>query len=115
MTVADRLTGLLAGAGEAETEYDVVKTGLEGAQQVLAGHALHAQGALIIVVELLLKHAVDELDLLLLAQLHAVLGFLATALGLADRFLLAAVAQLSGIDPELAAALKNRSPVDCHS
>ena len=50
-------------------------------------------------MELLLQNAVNELNLLLLAQLHAVLRFLATALGLANRFLLAAVTELSGTIP----------------
>ena len=115
VTVTHGLTCLLASAGKAQTENNIVETGLENDHQVLAGNALHLTSTDEVAVELLLEHAVDELNLLLLAQLHAVLGFLATALGLADRFLLAAVTKLSGIDPELTAALENRSPVDCHS
>ena len=114
MTVTDGLTSLFAGAGEAKTEDDVVEARLKDDHEVLTGDAVHLAGLVEVAVELLLQNAIDELDLLLLAQLHAVLRFLATALGLTDRFLLAAVTELSGIDPELTAALKNRSPVDCH-
>ncbi len=75
----------------------------------------HDLSLLEVAVELLLQNAVDELDLLLLAQLHAVLGFLTATLGLALGGFVAAVTQHDGIQAQLAAALKNRSSVDCHS
>ena len=99
VTVTDGLTSLFAGAGEAKTEDDVVEARLKDDHEVLTGDAVHLTGLVEVAVELLLQNAIDELDLLLLAQLHAVLRFLATALGLTDRFLLAAVTELSGIDP----------------
>ena len=52
---------------------------LEQAQQVLAGHARAALGRLEVVAELALEDAVDAADLLLLAQLEAVLADLAAA------------------------------------
>mgnify|MGYP000582788769 CR=1 FL=1 len=39
VTVTDGLAGLLAGAGEAKTEDNVVKTALEDAHQVVTGDA----------------------------------------------------------------------------
>ncbi len=68
-----------------------------------------------VAAELLLENAVDELGLLLLAQLDGVFAFLAAALGLTDGFLLAAVAQDDGINTELTAALENRSSINCHN
>ena len=70
VTVAHRLTGLLAGASEAQTEHDVVETALEQRHEVATGNTGHAQSALVVTAELLLEHAVDELSLLLLAQLQ---------------------------------------------
>ena len=114
VAVTDGLTGLLAGAGEAEAEHDVVETELEKSHQVVAGDAVHLLGLVVVATELLLEHAVDELGLLLLAQLHAVLALLATACGLTLRFL-GGIAQHHWINAQLAAALQNRSPVNCHN
>ena len=105
----------LAGASKAQTEDDAVETGLEDDHQVVAGDAGHGLSLVEVAVELLLQHAVDELDLLLLAQLHRVLGFLTTTLGLALGGFVAAVTQHDGIQAQLAAALKNRSSIDSHS
>jgi len=109
------LTGFLAGASKAQTEHDVVETRLKDAHQVLAGDAGLTLSLVEVAAELLLQNAIDELGLLLLAQLHAVLRFLTATLGLANGFLLRAVAEHDRINTELAAALKNRSSVDCHS
>src|SRR6185295_314445 len=57
---------------EAEAVGDVVEATLEHHQQVLAGDPLAAVGLGKIVAELRLEHAVDALDLLLLAQLQTV-------------------------------------------
>src|SRR5262245_62792339 len=72
--MADQLPGLAPRGGEAEADEDVVEAGLEQAQQVLAGHALLAGGLFVVGAELLLEHLVVAARLLLLAQLHAVLG-----------------------------------------
>ena len=115
MTVGNDLTSFLAGLGEAETEYYVVETRLEDTHQVVTGDAGHCLSALEVAEELLLENAIDELGLLLLAQLHTVFGFLATTLRLTDGFLLAAVTENRRIQAELATTLENRSPVNCHS
>src|SRR5699024_5269616 len=52
----------------------VVQAGLQDAQQVVTGHALAGSGHLVILVELALQHAVVTAGLLLLTQLHTVLG-----------------------------------------
>src|SRR5581483_3347018 len=49
-------------------------------QQVLAGRALVARGFLVIIFELALEHAVDAAQLLLLAQLQAVVRHAAATL-----------------------------------
>src|SRR5262249_34347781 len=53
---------------------DVVETRFEHAQQVLAGVALQARRLGVVVAELALEQTVNALDLLLLAQLHGVVG-----------------------------------------
>ena len=81
VAVADQLAGLGAAGGEAHPEHDVVQTDLEQAQQVLAGHARPVLRGLEVAPELALQDAVHAPDLLLLAQLHAVLGDLPAAHG----------------------------------
>ena len=109
----DRLTGLLARARETQTEHDVVETGLENPHEVLARDSLHAACLVEVTAELLFEYAIDELGLLLLAKLTTVLALLATALlGLHLGFL--GIAQHDGVDAQLAAALQNRGPVNCH-
>ena len=65
--------------GEAHPVDDVVEAQLERAQQVLAGHAGAVLGVDEVVAELALEDAVGPADLLLLAQLEAVLADLAAA------------------------------------
>ena len=59
---------------QAEAVDDVVEPALEQLQQRLAGDAARPLGRLEVAAELILEHAVDALDLLLLAQLQAVAG-----------------------------------------
>src|SRR5205085_5157608 len=61
-------------------ERDVVETGLEHAQQVLARDTRSPVGFLVHVDELLLEDAVDTTGLLLLAQLAEVLAALTLAI-----------------------------------
>ena len=75
----DELAGLRARRREAEPEDDVVETGLERLQERLAGHAVVGLGLAEVVAELALEDAVHAADLLLLAQLDAVLAHLAAA------------------------------------
>ena len=64
-------------------------------------------------MELLLENAVDELGLLLLAELDAVLALLAaTTLGLAVGGLVDT--HHNGVDAELTAPLEDRGPIDSH-
>ena len=113
MAVTDGLTGLLAGAGEAKTEDDVVETGLEDRHQVVTRDALDLEGLLVVTVELVLQNAVDELGLLLLAQLTAILALVATlALGLTVGLLVDA--HHDGVDVKGPAPLEDRRPIHCH-
>src|SRR5262249_24290224 len=63
---------LRARRGEAEPVDDVVEAAIQALQQHLAGDPLAARRLLEGQAELVLQNAVDPLDLLLLAQLHAV-------------------------------------------
>src|SRR4051794_21776249 len=76
VAVADELPRLPARSGETEADEHVVEAALEEREQVLAGDAGLAGGPLVVVAELLLEPAVVPPRLLLLAQLHAVLGLL---------------------------------------
>src|SRR6185437_14873193 len=62
--------------------HDVVETALEQPQQVLAGGAGLACGFRVVVAELALEHAVHAAQLLLLAQLQAIVGQALAALTL---------------------------------
>ena len=92
--VAHQLARLRPRGREAHAVDGVVEPALQQLQQRLAGDAARAVGLLEVAAELILEHAVDALDLLLLAQLHAV----ADHLGLARAAVLAGrhVALLDG-------------------
>ena len=70
--VTDQLARLGARRPEAHPVDDVVEPRLQQHQQVLAGVALAARGFLVVAAELALEDAVHALQLLLLAQLRAV-------------------------------------------
>ena len=72
--MGDKLTSLGAGDRKAHAIDDVVKTRFQLAKQVLTGIALLCRCLDVILVELALKQAINALDLLLLAQLYAVVG-----------------------------------------
>src|SRR5205807_8007312 len=74
VTVADELSRLRARGRQPEAVDDVVEPSLQQLQQRLAGDAPRPLGRLEVAPELILQHAVDALDLLLLAQLQAVAG-----------------------------------------
>src|SRR3954467_5435433 len=76
VAMADQLARLAPRRREAEAHEHVVEAALEQQEQVLAGDTGLAGGALVVMAELLLEHAVVALGLLLLAQLHAILGLL---------------------------------------
>src|SRR6185369_14550046 len=79
VAVANQLARLRVVGREAEAVDDVVQAALQELQQVLAGDALHPDRLVVVAAELALGQAVDSLDLLLLAQLRAVVRDLATA------------------------------------
>ena len=124
--VRDELACLRAGHREAHAVDDVVQTRFEHAQQVLAGIALLARGLLVIRVELALEQAIDALDLLLLAQLHAVVRD-AAALGAAGAVLAGLLLELAlrierargALEAEIGAfaarELAGGSDITCHS
>ncbi len=100
-------------AGKAHAEHDIVETALEHDHQVLTGLALHHISLLIVVVERLLQNAVDELCLLLLAELQAVLGNLAASAGQRSLGLLV-IAEEAGFQLQGSASLQYGSLVNCH-
>ena len=125
VAVADELARLRARGGEAEAVDGVVEAHLEQHQEVLAGDPLAPVGLLEVAAELALEHAVDALDLLLLAELQAVAqraagapaavlaGRVAAAL---DRALLleAAVALEEELHPLAPAQPADGTRVSCH-
>src|SRR5688572_12388296 len=119
--VVHELASLRPGAGPAGPEDDVVEALLEEAEQVLTRDALGAGGLLVEVLELALEQAVDVLGLLLLLELHRVLGGLtpAGATVLAGRVRpllegLAALLVLEDVDAEAPADLDLGSGVASH-
>src|SRR5690606_32530427 len=74
VAVADQLAGLGVARREPAADRDVVEPPLEQRQQVLTGDALHPGGLEVVAAELLLEQPVHALDLLLLAQLVAVVA-----------------------------------------
>src|SRR5688572_1062920 len=74
VTVANQLARLGARGRQAQTVGDVVEPALQQLQQRLAGDPAGPLGLLEVAAELVLEDAVDTLDLLLLAKLHAVAG-----------------------------------------
>src|SRR6267142_797163 len=91
VAVPHQLARLRAGVGEAEPEDHAVEALLEELEQVLAGLALGSRAARVVAAELRLEQTVEALDLLLLAQLHAVLGELGAALAVLARRVRAAL------------------------
>jgi hypothetical protein len=89
--VRHQLARLGAGRAEAHAVHHVVQAGLEDEQQVGAGVATAAVGFGEVLAELALQDAVHPLDLLLLAQLQAVIG----------RALAGSAAVLAGLGVEL--------------
>src|SRR5699024_8477638 len=76
---------LCSGGSPAAAVHDVVETGLEEAEEVVAGLALHLRRHLIVMSELALEDAVVTSRHLLCAQLNAVLGSLLSALAVLAR------------------------------
>ena len=74
VAVAHDLARFGAREREAEAVDDVVEAALEEAEHLLAGAALAARRVEVVPAELLLEHAVDAADLLLLAEADRVLG-----------------------------------------
>src|SRR5579859_2145842 len=77
--MADELAGLRPRRREPHPVDDVVETRLERPEKVLAGHAGPGFGTVEVVLELALENGVDATNLLLLAQLKAVLADLPAA------------------------------------
>src|SRR5665647_2821907 len=76
VTVPDQLAGHVTRPGEAGPVHDVVQSGLQDAQQVLAGLAGATVRLLVVTAELLLQDAIDACSLLLLTHLQQVLAVL---------------------------------------
>ena len=85
---------------------------------MLTGDAGHLLRLLIVETELLFQHAVDELDLLLLIELHAVLALLFANVGLGIAYsldlALAGVAQRRGSNTESLCTLYDGLCILCH-
>src|SRR5580692_3882639 len=80
--VADQLAGFGAGHGESHAVHHVVQAALQQLQQVLTRGAAAARSLFVIVAELALQDAVHAAQLLLLAQLRAVVRQALAALAL---------------------------------
>ena len=65
-------------------------------------------------MELLLQNAIDELGLLLLTQLNAVLAVLATTTLLRVALGLLGITHDDGVDTQGPAPLQYRGPIHCH-
>src|SRR5688572_10023364 len=126
MAVAHQLPRLRPRRREAEAVDDVVEPPLEQLQQRLAGDPARAIRHLEVPAELVLQHAVDALDLLLLAQLQTVADQLGLAqlavlpgreVALLDRTLLrvAALPLQEELHPFAPAKPANRTYVTGHS
>src|SRR5450631_496200 len=76
VAVTNQLARHVTGGGEACPVHDVVQTGLQDAQQVLAGLAGATVRLLVVTAELLLQDAVDAGGVLLLAHMEPVLAVL---------------------------------------
>src|SRR4029079_6090449 len=79
VAVADELTSLRPGAGEAHAVDDAVEAELEEPEKALAGHPGPLLGDVEVAPELALEDAVDAADLLLFPELKTVVADLATA------------------------------------
>ena len=79
MAVANHLASLSPALAEAEPMDDVVQPAFEDHHQRVAGVALALYGFMVVLAELAFEHAIIVLDLLLLAQVNAVVGELAAA------------------------------------
>src|SRR3569623_945460 len=78
--VADQLASLGTGGAEPHAMGYGVQTALQQLLQALTGRALAAVGLGVITAELILQHAVDAAQLLLLTQLNGVVGQATAAL-----------------------------------
>ena len=83
MTVAHQLAGTATGRAEVEAERDVVEAQLAELEEHLTRDAGLGLGTLEHVAELALEDAIGVLGLLLLGQLHGVLGLLLATTGVA--------------------------------
>jgi len=82
VAVGDELARLRAGAGEAEAPDDVVEAALKELKECLAGDAGAVGGFGEVAVELALEEAIHAPQLLLLAELDAIIGDSAAGAGL---------------------------------
>ena len=80
--VPDQLASLGTRSAEAHTINNVVETPFQQLEQVFAGRAAQAVGLFVIVRELRFEYAVDAAQLLLLAQLRAIVRGTALALAM---------------------------------
>ena len=95
MLMTYNLSCLSPGPCKTHPEYNVVKPSLQHDHQVLTGHTLHPVRLLIIIAERLLQYTVNELCLLLLAKLQAILTYLFACPGILPPGLLV-ISQIRG-------------------
>jgi hypothetical protein len=69
MSVTNKLPSLLPRVGESHSVDDVVETGFQNLEEVVAGNATSALSLYEVLVELALHDAVESTDFLLLAKL----------------------------------------------
>src|SRR5262249_39627567 len=89
VAMANQLPSLGAGKAKAQSTGDIVQSPFQEAHQRLASIPFALDRALVVAAELPLQDAVIALDLLLLAEVNAIIGQLAAAGGHARRVLAA--------------------------
>ena len=105
MTVRNELTCFTSCAGHTHSENNVVKSGFEELEEVLTGDTLFLGSEFVVVVELLLEDAVDELELLLLLELGSVLRLFLSLVSVGVSVGLLVIAQNCGAEIQSSASL----------
>jgi hypothetical protein len=88
MVVSDQLTGLIPGTGKPHSINSVIESAFKQDEKVRSSNSLLAIGNFEVVFELSLNQTVHSPDLLLLSQLQAIVGKLASRLAMLSRWVI---------------------------
>ena len=78
----NELSCLSSCKSESHSENNIIKSGFEANDKVITCLAFHLRSDFIVVIELLLKNTIDELELLLLFELESVFRNLSSAISI---------------------------------